>query len=88
MEDDAYIQNLIKRIREGKFTLPDSNKYHRITMKDVLDNIRTSRKKEDDFVKTKLIEYIVRNTYERLRLIRTHPDFVKIFEETLYWEFI
>jgi len=84
---ELYLRGIISDIRTGKFEIPKSEDLHRITMKEVLDGINTGNEKIDAHLRTKLIEYIVRNTFQKVQTIFPHPDFFKIFEYTLYWEF-
>ena len=85
--DELYLLNLIREIREGTFSIPYSDDLKRIVMKDVIDNINSGNPEVDKFYKTKLIEYIVHNVWNKLQPIRAHADFLSIFEQTLYWEF-
>lgn len=88
MEDlTTYQRRIVSDIRDGHFEIPKSEDLHRITIKDVIDSINTGNERADAHLKTKLIECIVNNTWEKLQPIRGHKDFVRIFEETLYWEF-
>lgn len=85
--DSNYLRRIVQEIREGTVALPDSDEFKRVVMKDVINNINSGNPKVDEFYKTKLIEYVVNNTWQKLQPIRTHADFFNIFEQTLYWEF-